>query len=275
MSVFSALSLSQSFIYENPSITKLAVYLSSLQKGFATATVESIESKRRELFKLVEKYTLHFPAFSGSIQQMHNEQVVLLTGATDSLGSNILAHLISRPEVTRIYSMSRPYSTGISVKERHIIAFKRESLDIGLLEDLKVILMDGNAASPGFKIDRVLYDQTADSVTHIIHNAWRVNFNVSVSSFESNIKSVRNFIDLSLSDTRSNPAHLIFISSVGVLRNSREHKLMPERYQLQPDNAIGMGYGESKWVSEEIIRRASEITPLRSTIIRCGQMTGG
>lgn len=37
---------------------------------------------------------------------------------------------------------------------------------------------------------------------------------------------------------------------------------------------MGNGYAESKWVSEAIITRAAQQTPLRPIIVRLGQLTG-
>lgn len=56
---------------------------------------------------------------------------------------------------------------------------------------------------------------------------------------------------------------------------SKENKIGQEAHLAQPDRAIGIGYAESKWVSEQILQRASKATPLSSTVARCGQMTGG
>lgn len=38
---------------------------------------------------------------------------------------------------------------------------------------------------------------------------------------------------------------------------------------------MGMGYTESKWVSESVLVKASEQTPLRPIIIRPGHVCGG
>lgn len=43
----------------------------------------------------------------------------------------------------------------------------------------------------------------------------------------------------------------------------------------RPDSALGIGYSESKWVSEQILKNAYEKTSLSTTIVRCGQLTGG
>ena len=43
----------------------------------------------------------------------------------------------------------------------------------------------------------------------------------------------------------------------------------------EPDSALGSGYTESKWVSEQILDEAARRTPLRPTSIRLGQIVGG
>ena len=41
-----------------------------------------------------------------------------------------------------------------------------------------------------------------------------------------------------------------------------------------PVTAVGMGYGESKWVASRILQVARERTPLRSVVVRIGQLCG-
>lgn len=49
----------------------------------------------------------------------------------------------------------------------------------------------------------------------------------------------------------------------------------PEEPIETPDNALGQGYGESKWVSEKILEAAAAKTALKPTVVRLGQITGG
>lgn len=43
----------------------------------------------------------------------------------------------------------------------------------------------------------------------------------------------------------------------------------------KPDTALGFGYAESKWVSEQILQTYASQNFLNATTVRCGQMTGG
>ncbi|KAH8110860.1 acetyl-CoA synthetase-like protein [Phellopilus nigrolimitatus] len=269
--------LSATFVYDYPTIARLATYLSSSVSGTAVDSAGDATAKSRELEALVSKYTTAFPTFvagEGS-RNGRDGDVILLTGSTGSLGSNILAKLIQNKAVRRVYAMSRPSADGVSVKERHAKAFERESLDVQLLDDARVSFVEGDAGHADFAIDPKQFVEMQSSVTHIIHNAWRVNFNVAVTSFESNIRSVRNFIDFALGGHGATPARVLFISSIGVFSNYSKDEPGPEEPLATPDTAIGTGYAESKWVSEHIIQIASEKTPLSATVVRCGQMTGG
>lgn len=54
-------------------------------------------------------------------------------------------------------------------------------------------------------------------VDSILIAAYRVNFNLSLASFEPNVQAARNLVDLALSSPRPHPPRLLFESSVGVL----------------------------------------------------------
>ncbi|THH09230.1 hypothetical protein EW145_g2182 [Phellinidium pouzarii] len=270
--------LSATFIYDHPTISGLADYISASISGASVASVGSAEDKRRELQALVSKYTEFFPEFKPAPAGQLNEavgDVVLLTGSTGSLGSNILAKLIQRAGIARVYALSRPSPDGASAKDRHVAAFTREGLDVDSLDSSKVRFLVGDPSYADFAVEPTVFKEMQSSVTHIIHNAWRVNFNVTVTSFESNIRSVRNFVDFSLGGHGAQPARVLFIGSISVFQNYKESKVAEEEPLAHPDSALGTGYAESKWVSEQILERASKKTSLSTTVIRCGQLTGG
>lgn len=81
-----------------------------------------------------------------------------------------------------------------------------------------------------------IFSQIRKTVTHIIHigkglllvsspaidtvAAWRVDFNLSLMSFEDAIGGVRTLVDLALSSPRPDPPRIVFTSSVGVFRST-------------------------------------------------------
>lgn len=156
------------FIYDHPSIASLAKYLSNAVTGEGTSTSEPAD-KRRELFELVDKYTASFPQFASSPESRTGGDIVLLTGGTGSLGSNILARLIETPEVVVIYSLSRRSSDGMSVEERQWKSFEREGLDEEMLQSSKLRMLEGDPSLPEFGLPSFLY-QEVSSLWHVLYD---------------------------------------------------------------------------------------------------------
>ena len=149
------------FVYDSPTIARLAEFVSDAARNGSSGPTRDVVAKRNELYTLVDKYSATFPSFNGHIQE-RTGNVVILTGGTGSLGANILAKLLEKPDITRVYAMSRPSSSGLSAKERHVMAFEREGLGVTLLESNKVRCLDGDAARPDFGIDPMLYQEVID-----------------------------------------------------------------------------------------------------------------
>ena len=49
--------------------------------------------------------------------------------------------------------------------------------------------------------------------------AWRVDFNLALSSFENNVKGTRRLVDLALTSPHPNPARILFVGSVSVFQS--------------------------------------------------------
>lgn len=98
-----------------------------------------------------------------------------------------------------------------------------------------------------------LLGQIRNSATIIIHNAWRLDFNLSLASFESNIKATRNLINLAFKSRHGRSLRFVFTSTVGT-GQSWDHIQgpFPEEVQSDPSFAIGTGYAESKYVCERV-----------------------
>lgn len=111
----------------------------------------------------------------------------------------------------------------------------------------------------------------------MLDSAWPVNFNLSLLSFEVNVKGLRCLIDFALSSPLPRPPTVIYTSTIGVFRHlTAEHcdENLPE-LPIEAQVAVGTGYTESKWVSEHILGVASATTRLKTIIVRVGQISGG
>lgn len=69
----------------------------------------------------------------------------------------------------------------------------------------------------------------------------------------------------------SYPAHFLLTT---YSPDPLETEPLLEEY-VEASVAVGSGYTESKWVSEQILREAGRQTSLKSLIVRVGQLCGG
>ena len=91
------------------------------------------------------------------------------------------------------------------------------------------------------------------TVTHMIHNAWNVNFNHPLTSFESQIAGTRKLVDLCLESVQ--PIHLLYTSSISIaLGWDMTNGPVPEELVADASIATGNGYASSKYVCEQVSR---------------------
>lgn len=223
----------------------------------------------------------------------HHGHVVLLTGSTGGLGSYLLASLLSRKDVAIVYAVNRPSKSG-TIKQRQHAAFEDRGLDPAIIDSAKLVYVEGDLARSNLSFDDRTYREIRDSVTVIIHNAWRIDFNLALSSFGPNVKGMRNLIDLARGSRRASKPRFLFTSSVASAQGwDKSKESFPEEVQFDAGVAVGPGYGASKYVSERVRihdRRSRSLcfyictclylqilaaSSLPATSFRIGQITGG
>ncbi|KZT42318.1 hypothetical protein SISSUDRAFT_1041619 [Sistotremastrum suecicum HHB10207 ss-3] len=248
-------------------------------------------------------------------------ECVLVTGTTGALGTYILSSLILSPRLNMIWALNRPSpsSSPKSLLERQSEAFDERGIGRGVLEDAiktgKVVLLEGSpsplssSSASQWDLPAATFTEIVGSVTSIIHNAWKLDFNQSLSSFESNVAQTRYILDLahlastSRSSSRSPAAaaatpngkterknvHVMFTSSISTVSNytanvnGKGKGRVPEEFINDPSVAVGSGYGESKWVADALLHRIATSSPsphmktdgaIKVTSFRIGQLCG-
>jgi thioester reductase-like protein len=119
-----------------------------------------------------------------------------------------------------------------------------------------------------------------DTTNVIIHNAWKVDFNYSLSSFEAvHIRGIQNFIHFSAS-SKLRP-RVVFISSISSVSNCvsvipavATWNIVPEMIAPTPMVAQPTGYAESKAVAEQLLAAAAKLRYIKTSIVRIGQIAG-
>ncbi|GJJ05918.1 putative secondary metabolism biosyntheticenzyme [Clathrus columnatus] len=268
--------LPSSFVYQSPTINALSQLIAQASRSeIHSPHIDTLERRTKRLENMIQRYTSNWPVHHPQKEYVNDEEVILLTGSTGGLGSQLLAQLVEIPTVTKIYALNRP-GGGKSSYERHVDVFKDRGNDVEILNSSKIVFLEGDTSVSGFSItDAKLFDEMRNSVTTIIHNAWNVNFNISLASLEPAIRGVRNLVNFALSSPYSTPPRLLFTSSVGIIK--KWANIPPIKEEPFDDISLlqNSGYGESKWVSERILKIAELETGLKPVIIRVGQLSGG
>ncbi|KAM0421219.1 hypothetical protein ACHAPT_010939 [Fusarium lateritium] len=244
-------------IYDHPSVDKLSQALwKSLQpqEDNPPSTVDDVRA-------LLAKYTPNLQ------REPKGTKCVVLTGSTGFLGSYLLDTLVSDPQISEIWCLNR----GQDALQKQIPSAK----DKGLRHDWgsKVKFLTAQLGLPDWGLGTTDYMTLLKRATHVIHNAWQVNFNLSIWSFESQIAGISNLIQF-CSEVR-NTVHVCYISSIGVATNWSDTHIGPVPEALVQDAAAAStGYGASKMVAENLLHQAASSDVLRLTVCRVGQMSG-
>ncbi|GMG10790.1 unnamed protein product [Aspergillus oryzae] len=254
-------------IYAHSTMNQLAEFLLKVIAGDSVASIP----RHDRIQNMVAKYTEDIPARPYSQAQLPPTSTVILTGSTGSLGAYLLHILLTNKNVSKVYCFNRS-----DAQSRQIQSFKEKGLDAAPLSDpSRVEFLKVSFGELHFGIDDTKYASLLSTVDLIIHNAWKVNFNHPLESFEDpHIKGVREFISFSLESKYK--AHLSFVSSVATVGawTSEMGAVVPE-LPLEDDTAVlKQGYGESKHVSERMCVIASKKAQVPTTIFRVGQIAG-
>ncbi|KAJ7167454.1 male sterility protein-domain-containing protein, partial [Mycena filopes] len=262
----------QSFVYDHPTISGLASFIFALVSGKEETYLVPQEVAMTEM---ATKFTHNFPSHTGTVNPPPPDaKVVAVTGTTGELGCYILSRLFHDKSVCRVYALNRVSRKAQNLRERQHLALVDRGLDATILSSQKIVLLETDLSIIRFNLFSPVYEEMQQSVTHIIHTAWPVDFNLALHSFEGSLKGLRALVDFSLRSVFKQPPMLIYTSSIGVFQNISHSTALTET-ALEPKIAAGNGYTESKWIAEEILRKAQEATALRGVAVRVGQLSGG
>ena len=253
-------------IYANPTIEQLSRFVHAIING----SMEDGVSRMEKINGLVEKYTSSLPKQIFDVGSSDKKHAVILTGSTGSLGNYLLNLLIKDVNVSRIYCLNRS-----EAKDRQKKSFHEKGMVFDSHAEAKVEFLQASLGAERIGLDCSKYEEMVRSVDTIIHNAWKVDFNIYVDSFEDvHIQSVRRFVDFSLQSAHH--PHIHFVSSVSTIGawSSTNGASIPEVSIEDSEVVLPQGYGESKHIGERICLEASRQSGVPTTIYRVGQIAG-
>ena len=196
-----------------------------------------------------------------------DSEIVLLIGSTGALGSNVLSVLMTTVSVSHIYCLNR------ALDSETLQAARSKALGLNTTFPqtcITFLTMDLNSPNTSF-IPPAHHAKIIDTVTLVIHAAWPVDFNLTLESFSSSLTSVSSLASLTAS-ARRRPS-LIFISSVASVLNHSQIPI-PETIITSSSAPDRTGYGQSKYIAEQILDYGSRRYNMRITVLRLGQISG-
>ena len=249
--------LAPSTVYTNSTVSKLSDAVLALTGQAQGKKLTGEKARIEKMQAMLTKYSA-VPV------------IAVFTGSTGSLGSYLLEALAASPEVSRIYCLNR----GADSEERQ----SRLSASRGLSaqwdkQRIKFLNCDLSKEYLGLDVD--VYSELVSHATLILHNAWQVDFNLSLSSFESvHIQGVRGLIDFSARSVHK--AKIFFLSSIGAVMNWPAYHTGRVPEEVIDDFTVpqATGYAESKHVAERLLETASRTFETPISICRVGQVAG-
>lgn len=266
--------LSSQTVYANPTIRQLSKFIhdSLRSHDMSKGGHEDLEETRlAKMTYLIHKYTEDLPQVSTRSNQLleTSKLNVALTGSTGSLGTHLLRTLLDDSSIDKIYCLNR--SVNAQEKQNEYFASLGIECDLSRVHFIEVKLGESQLG-----LSDVQFNELTSTVDIIIHNAWKVDFNHSLESFQPvHIRGVRNLVDWSIHGSRH--PHIVFLSSTSSVGNwKRVHQDEPVSELPASSHHVAqeMGYGESKHVAECIFNVASERSGVPVSVLRVGQIAG-
>jgi hypothetical protein len=220
---------------------------------------------------MVAKYTLDLPVPSTNKLEPLDGQTILLTGTTGSLGAYVLDLLYSSPRVKKVVALNRGEDGGGS-RQPSVSTLRDLSAEFSMVDFVRV---DISVADLGLEPDK--YNELLTTADRIIHNAWPVNFNISIASFGPHISGVRYLVYFAYAATKHIP--IVFVSSISTVDGWTATGHVPEQ-SIDDLTLPRMGYGRSKLASSLILDAATAYSgvptasPLRSESDRLQDQEG-
>ncbi|KAI0878099.1 hypothetical protein GGS24DRAFT_509135 [Hypoxylon argillaceum] len=268
-------SLAVNVAFEYPTVNRLTQHILDVRN--CRHPVHDPEMLKSFAESLVQKYT-QFSTIEPGLTPSPSGQVVLLTGATGTIGSHVLHYLARQPSIDRIYCLVRAEGDGAAKQRinKAIAGTRLDDLDASQMS--KIVPLAAILREPDFGLSNHLYEVLRSSVTTIIHGAWAVNFNMSLRSFEEPyIASLSHLLALAMHSSLSPKPTFCLLSSVASALRVKDCPIKEVQYEWESTSE--MGYGQSKWVAEKICDVATQHAEscgidLAVRILRIGQVSG-
>ncbi|KAJ5744672.1 Male sterility NAD-binding [Penicillium manginii] len=256
----------------------------SLQPS-VTSSLTDTAGRQEIIDSYIHEYTKEFHSLPVSNLQVPvlpspAGHCVLVTGATGSLGSHVVAYLARLPNVHKVVCLNR-WST-IPATVRQVESFKLRGIALDEKSRSKLEILEVDTSKPSFGLSAETYQKLVSTATHIVHNAWPMSLTRSIRGYESQFSVMRNLINLAREVVSRRPApfkfSFQFISSIGIVSYHpiRYGVIRAPEETMSADSVLPVGYAEAKLVCERMLDETLHRYPsrFRPMAVRIAQITG-
>ena len=243
----------------------------------------TLDTRKKAVDEYVQKYTAGFsgPAPASASGSSDSARVVLITGASGSLGGQLVDQIAHLPDVKTVICLNRSNSAEPYARQQKTMRDR----GIRFPETLKskLVVYQTDSSKPNLGLSSSEYEGLVQSVTHLIHNAWPMSAKRPLPGFESQFQTMRNLIDFAneIVSRRAKSFKFGFqmVSSIGVVGQydfgSTTKIVVPEE-RVGIDSVLPNGYGEAKWGCERMLDETLHKFPdrFRTMVVRLGQIAG-
>lgn len=250
-------------LFETPTIEWMSAAVAAIQGGQEESALSKLD--------LRSEVTLPCTIRKSGVQQNASvrSQNVFLTGATGFLGAFLLRELLRSTEAD-VYCLVRG-RTNEEAMQRLVNNMKKYGIyNQFVSERIRVVL--GDLRLPCFGLSQAEFEQLSEQFDALYHNGSMVNFIAPyVEHKVANVRGTQEMIRLA-NTGRYKTLHFVSTTHVFSGRDIRDGVLREQDVPQHPEE-LGLGYTQSKWVAEQIVREAAK-HGLPALIYRPGRIWG-
>lgn len=270
-------------LYEFPTLTGFAAQIEKGDSGAAPDAAGGLPAYAKSFDELVATLPEKFQSADADAKAACGDLTIFLTGATGFLGSYMIKEILDRTQRgIRLIAHVRGAKDPAAALDR----VRRSLRGNGLWNEAwtsKLSCVVGDLSQPQLGIDDQTWKSLSQEVDVIIHNGASVHW---VKRYQDMVApNVLSTIEAMKLCNIGKPKIFSFVSSTAVLDTDHYIKLSEETTRtgegsiMEEDDmqgsrtGLGTGYGQTKWVCEQLIREAGR-RGLQGTIIRPGYILG-
>ncbi|KAH7355893.1 putative polyketide synthase [Pyrenochaeta sp. MPI-SDFR-AT-0127] len=243
-----------------------------------------ITERQAVIDALVEKYTKDFSVSSlprtSSVSLLPSKRCVLVTGATGSLGSHVVAYLAQLPAVDKVFCLNRVSTVGADERQQRSLEMRGIMLAPASMSKLNVVTTDTSKPNLGLSPEK--YRELVLRVTDIVHSAWPMSLTRPIRAYAAQFSVFRNLVEFARDAAEHRPAAFKFgfqfISSLAVVANYPQmtgNALVPEK-PTSVESVPAGGYADAKLACEHILSKTlyAHLDRFHPMVVRIAQISG-